>query len=174
MVRTAREPTPPPTNGGEYQKPNAKLAIEIYRTQVLPKKSVIAEKTGDLSDPYAQIKDQCHFPRAILDMLFRLEAMEDAKRDHNLLALHEGLSAMNFAVPHDLVARAQGKAPDEAVVPAAKRKPVLAAVENLPVSDGLETDLAAAADAENEPGYGSGAAAMAAMKAIPGENTSTD
>jgi hypothetical protein len=41
---------------------------------------VIAEKTGDLSEPYSRIKDTCNFPRKILDLIIFLENQEDAKR----------------------------------------------------------------------------------------------
>lgn len=158
MAEPAKTPPPSAPINGEYQRPDAAAAFKIYETEVAPKKSVIAEKTGDLSDPYARIKDQCHYPRRILDFIVGLLAMEDAKRDHNLLALAEGLRVKGLTLPRDLVTMASGTDGDPVIPTAARAKPVLVAM-GIP-SDGSETDLA---DAAEDPAAGTGAAAMAAM-----------
>ncbi|PTR06417.1 MULTISPECIES: hypothetical protein [unclassified Novosphingobium] len=132
-------------SGGVYNRPNAAEAIRIYRAEIAPRKAFISEKQGDLSDPYSRIKDDCNFPRKILDLLFHLEAMEDAKRDHFLTALHLGLTEMNFSRPLDLVTMAEGAEPGQPVVPAgAKGRSKMATIP----SDGIDADLATAAGAE--------------------------
>jgi hypothetical protein len=154
MGRTARTPTdaPPPSGpvSGEYHRPDAVGAFRIYDTQIKAKKAVISEKQGDLSEPYSQIKDTCNFPRKILDLIIHLEGQEDAKRDHMLLALSEGLRVRKLFMPRDLVTMADGDA-DGDVIPtgpaAVVSRPRLVAVDGPPQSDGTETDLADAAEA---------------------------
>lgn len=149
--------------GGEYKRPDAKTAIKIYKEEIAPKNAHMATIRGDLSDPHKRIKDECHFPRSVLDFLVRLDDMEEAKRDHWLLALNLGLSELNLNLPRDLVTIANGE-DGGPVIPAGKRaKPKLATIMGQP-STGMETDLADAADFD-EPAPGTGAAAIAAMKA---------
>lgn len=151
-------------NGGIYNAPDAKTAIKIYREEIAPRKAFIAEKTGDLSDPYKRIKDECHFPRVILDLLIRLSEMEDAKRDHFLTAMHAGLTELNLTRPFDLVARAEGADAEAPIIPtAARKRPKLVTVPTPPTDD---SELLGAAD--DEPDAGTGAAAIAAMKAAAG------
>lgn len=131
--------------GGVYNAPNAREAIRIYRNEVLPRKAFIAEKSGDLSDPYKRIKDDCNFPRKIIDLLFFLEDCEDAKRDHFLTALHQGLSEMGFKRPTDLLTLASGTAGGDVVPGGGKAdKPRMATLQ--PHTDG-DDDLALAGDA---------------------------
>lgn len=143
MAAAAKQDTG--TVSGEYKKPNAERAFEIYDKQIKPKKGQMETLRGDLSDPYSLIKDQCHFPRKILDLIIFLEEQEDAKRDHMLLALAEGLKLRKLFMPRDLVTMASG---DEGadVVPAGERpKPQLVTISGRPAT-GEETDLADAAD----------------------------
>lgn len=93
---------------GEYKRPDMKGAIKIYREEIAPKKEHIATIKGDLSEPHKRIKDECHAPRKVLDFLFQLDDMEDAKRDHYLIALYEGMRELKIFMPSDLVTRAQG------------------------------------------------------------------
>lgn len=177
MARQASETTPPSgTVSGEYQRPDAAGAFRIYDKEIKAKKAVIAEKTGDLSDPYSRIKDDCNFPRKILDLIVFLENQEDAKRDHFLLALSEGLKTRNLFMPRDLVSMADGDAGGN-VVPTGPAplvgRPRLVAVDGPPKSDGTETDLADAAEnlpteakpkrARAKAAPGTGAAAIQAM-----------
>ena len=159
--------------GGEYKRPNVKLAIKIYREEVAPKAAHISTIKGDMSDPHKRIKDECNMPRKVLDFLFQLEDMEDAKRDHWLLALNLGLGELNLGLPRDLITLANGDdgAP---VVPIGKRsRPVLATLS--PPSDGMETDLADMGeevaeddfdgddDDDDDAAYGTAAQAIRAM-----------
>lgn len=126
---------------GEYKRPNAERAFEIYDKQIKPKKAHLATIRGDLSDPFALIKDECNFPRKILDLIVFLEEQEDAKRDHMLLALSEGLKLRKLFMPRDLVTIANGEE-ETSIVPAGERpRPQLATIMGQPAT-GDETDLA--------------------------------
>jgi hypothetical protein len=127
---------------GEYKRPDAKGALKIYRDEIAPKNAHMATIKGDLSDPYKRIKDTCHFPRKVLDFLMTLDGMEDAKRDHFLLAFHSGLEELKLHLPSDLVTMAQGE-DGGSVIPFGERKrPQLATLQMGVPSDGSETDLA--------------------------------
>jgi len=132
---------------GEYKRPDVAKAFEIYDTEIKPKNAHLSTIKGDLADPHKRIKDDCHFPRGVLNFIVGLESMEDAKRDHHLLALHGALGHRKLTLPEDLVTLAQGKAGDN-VVPLGKRaRPSLATLPEMGVpSDGSETDLADAAE----------------------------
>lgn len=131
---------------GVYNAPNAREAIKIYRNEVAPRKAFINEKSGDLSDPYKRIKDDCNFPRKVNDFLFFLEGCEDAKRDHFLTALHAGLTEMNFKRPTDLLTLAEGNAGGDVVPGGAKaEKPRMATLQPHTAGD---DDLALAGGTE--------------------------
>lgn len=181
---------------GEYKRPDAKAAFKIYTNEIAPKQAHMQTIKGDLSDPYKRIKDDCHFPRKVIDFLVALDDMEEAKRDHWLLAINLGLQELKLTLPRDLVTMADGK-DGGAIVPTGKQRarPNLVAVGDHPADD---SDLAAgaaddsddddgdeadepefeeASDDElaqqagrgekraDEPQSGTGAAAIAAMKA---------
>ena len=137
---------------GEYKRPDAKGALKIYREEIAKKNAHIATIKGDLSEPYKRIKEQCHFPRKVLDFLIQLNDMEDAKRDHWLLALNSGLSELRLKLPSDLVTMAQGEDGGSVIPFGERQKPQLATLAGDPnlkmgvESDGTETDLADAGD----------------------------
>ena len=160
-------------NGGEYKKPDAAGAFQIYDREIKAKKAVIAEKTGDLSEPYSRIKDTCNYPRKILDLIIFIEDQEDAKRDHLLLALSAGLKVRKLFMPSDLVTRAEGEDGGDIVPTSSRPRPQLV---TLPVHEGDNSDLVDAALDPDEDGEeigksadegfaneGTGSAAVAAM-----------
>ncbi len=182
---------------GEYQRPNAALAFKIYDEQIAPKETHLATIKGDMSEPHQQIKDQAHFPRKVLNFILALESEEDAKRDHFLLALSEGLKHRKMFKPRDLVTMASGEDGDE-IVPTGERQDdgldgLAADLESLsfdpvegedvgdfgalPTTDVDEEQVCEpkrgrgrprkvtppAEDEIDEPAYGTGAAAIAAM-----------
>lgn len=112
--QTMADETPDPEAGegggidGEYKRPDAAAAIKRYKDAISPKKTHISTLTGDLAEHYKFIKDDCHFPRKVLDFLMQLDDMEEAKRDHFLLALSLGMTELNLFVPRDLVTMANG------------------------------------------------------------------
>lgn len=155
---------------GEYKRPNAAKAFDIYDRQIAPKMEHLATVKGDLSQPYQDIKDQANYPRKVLNFIIGLEGMEDAKRDHTLLALAEGLRHRKIFMPRDLVTMAQGE-DGEQIIPTGQRAG--GGLATLMDADGdfdeaSEEELAAQQD---RPAPGTGAAAIKAMKALPGETS---
>ena len=108
-------------SSGEYQRPDAKKAFEIYDKQIKPKEAHLATIKGDMSEPYQAIKDQAHFPRKVLNFIVGLENEEDAKRDHLMLALSEGLKHRKLFLPRDLVTMAAGEDGGD-VIPTGERE----------------------------------------------------
>lgn len=125
---------------GEYKRPDAARAFEIYDKQIKPKKAHLATLRGDLSDPYALLKDECHFPRTVLDFIVKLDGMEDAKRDHFLLALSEGLKERKLFLPTDLVTMANGEDGGDVVPSGSRPKPQLATLGGAPVAASVSAD----------------------------------
>lgn len=112
--QTMTDETPDPEAGegggidGEYKRPDAAAALKIFKNEIAPKMAHMATIKGDLSDPYKRIKDDCNFPRKVLDFAMQLDDMEEAKRDHWLLALSSILNELKLFVPRDLVTMASG------------------------------------------------------------------
>lgn len=158
---------------GEYKRPDAALAFKIYDEQVKPKETHLATIKGDMSEPYQQIKDQAHFPRKVLNFIIALENEEDAKRDHLLLALSEGLKHRKLFMPRDLVTMAQGDDGDD-VVPTGERDEDadMFALDGDDFDEAGEEELAQQ-KARSKPKPGTGAAAVAAMKAATAEAPAT-
>jgi hypothetical protein len=95
-------------SGGEYQKPDAKLAFQIFDKHIKPKLSKIATAKGDLSEPWKELKEKSNFPKSVVMFIDKLEEMEPEKQEHFLLALHEGFQLRGLVVPTDLVSMAEG------------------------------------------------------------------
>ena len=114
---------------GEYKRPDAVEAKKIFDSEIKPKNAHMQTIKGDLADPHKRIKDDCHFPRGVLNFITSLDDMEESKRDHNLLALHDGLAAWGLHLPSDLVTQAQGKDGGSAIPTAERKRPELLAVE---------------------------------------------
>jgi len=135
---------------GEYKRPDAAKAFEIFDKQIKPKQAKLSELKGDLSQPYDDIKEQANFPRKVLDFIISLEGLEDAKRDHFLLALSGGLAHRKLFLPRDLVTIAQGEDGSSVIPIGSGRKPQLATLPMGIPSDGSETDLADAGDPDGD------------------------
>lgn len=182
MARMARAPKDDHDNGegggitGEYKRPDAKRALKIYTEEIAPKKAHMDTIKGDLSDPFKRIKDDCHTPRKMLELVVGLTDMEDAKRAHHLLALNLLLEAAGLEMPRDLVTMAEGKDGDPVIPTAARPKPKL--VEPPVAHPTDDRDLAgdfteateeelAQQEGRGDPAPGTGAAARKAMAADP-------
>jgi len=109
-------------DSNEYQRPDAAKAFDIYDKQIAPKLTHLATIKGDLSQPYDDIKQYANFPRKVLNFIIALENEEDdAKRDHLLLALADGLRHRKLFIPRDLVTMANGEDEDD-IVPSGERE----------------------------------------------------
>jgi len=138
---------------GEYKRPDAALAFKIYDQQIKPKEAHLATIKGDMSEPYQSIKDTAHFPRKVLNFILAIESEEDAKRDHHLLALSEGLKHRKLFLPRDLVTMAEGEDGGDIVGTEDRDDDDL-------LVDGVigESDLAGTGEAIQIPGENGGAA----------------
>lgn len=149
---------------GEYKRPDAAKAFDIYDKQIAPKLTHLSTLKGDLSQPYDDIKEHANFPRKVLNFIISLDGEEDAKRDHMLLALHEGLKHRGYAVPRDLVTMMEGADGDD-IVPAGEREDVDMFSDEDDGEDDFEAppeELARQAG-RGKPKSGTAAAAIAAM-----------
>ncbi len=94
---------------GEYKRPNAARAIEIYDEHISPQLTHINTIKGDLKEPWQMVKDEANFPRKEFNYIQSLvEEDDDAKRSHRLRALRELLIARYLTVEPDLVDQAEG------------------------------------------------------------------
>lgn len=129
----------------EVHAPDFALAVRIYREDIKPAQSKVGEYAQEQSTAYKAIKKRAHIQPAAAKLAFKLDDMEESKRDDFLRSLNGLLKALNIFMPTDLVDAAEGKgSTGDSVVPMGKRaRPQLATV---PVSDGVDADLAGVAD----------------------------
>lgn len=168
---------------GEYKRPDATRAIEIYDTQIKSKLTHIATLKGDLSEPWDTLKEQSRIPRSVFNFVQKLvDQDDDQKRDHMLVSLNELLKARRLSIPTDLISLAAGGEGGDLVPIGERKRSFLAAVP--PAGDDFEmseeelaaqatrpsvekakADAESAAEEAKAPRPGTGAAAIAAMKA---------
>ena len=116
---------------GEYKRPNAKRAIEIYDEHISPKLTHIATIKGDLKEPWQMLKDEANMPRKEFNYVQSLvEEDDEAKLEHRLRALRELLIAYNLFITPDLVDAAQGHNSENIVPFGSRRDPGLATLED--------------------------------------------
>lgn len=125
------------TVDGEVPKHDFALAVRIYRTDIKKAASKVGEFNQELSTAYKAIKKNANIQPSAAKLAFKLDDMEESKRDDFLRSLNGLLKELNIHMPSDLVDQAEGKE-REPVIP--RRRPNLAAVP--PVSDGEDADLA--------------------------------
>lgn len=152
MARTARKLKG--DDGGAVQTKDFDKAKGLYFNDIKPARSKASEFMQEVSTAYKAIKKVCGIQPSAAKAALKVVEMEDAKREDWLRSFNGVLRSHNVNPdPKDMVDAMQA---DDGY---ARPKPSLVAV---PLSDGSETDLADAAD---EPAPGTGAAAIAAMKA---------
>lgn len=94
---------------GEYKRPNAARGAEIYDEYISPIKAVIAQKKGDLKEPWQLFKKESNVSRKEFDYVLTLiEEDDDAKREHRLRSLRELLIHYDLTIAPDLVDQANG------------------------------------------------------------------
>jgi hypothetical protein len=94
---------------GEYKRPNAARAIEIFDEHISPKLTHINTIKGNLKEPWQMLKDEANIPRKEFNYVQSLvEEDDDAKREHRLRALRELLIAHDLTIAPDLVDQANG------------------------------------------------------------------
>ena len=94
---------------GEYKRPNAARAVEIFDEHISPKLTHINTIKGDLKEPWQMLKDEAHMPRKEFNYVQSLvDEDDDAKREHRLRALRELLIHYDLTIAPDLVDQANG------------------------------------------------------------------
>lgn len=115
---------------GEYKRPNASRAAEIFDERISPKLTHINTLKGDLKEPWQMLKDEAHMPRKEFNYVQSLvDEDDDAKREHRLRALRELLIYYGLTITPDLVDSAQGHNSENVVQFGARRDPGLATLE---------------------------------------------
>jgi hypothetical protein len=126
---------------GEVLKPDFALAVKLYRHDIKPAQAKVGEFAQEQSTAYKAIKKTAHVEPNAARQAFRLDQMEEAKRDDWLRSFNGLLKELNIFMPRDLADIAEGKGTTgENVVPFGDRAaPQLATI---PQSDGIDADLA--------------------------------
>ena len=115
---------------GEYKRPNAKRAIEIFDEHISPKLTHIATIKGDLAEPRQMLKDEANIPWPVFNFVQKLvDEDDDAKREHMLRSLRELLIAYGLTITPDLVDQAQGHNSSNIVPFGDRRDPGLATLD---------------------------------------------
>lgn len=136
MVRTARQPKDDDT--GEIKTKDFALAVKLWRHDIKPALSKVGDANQEASTAYKTIKKQAHIQPQAAKLAFKLDGMEEAKRDDFLRCLTGLLQELNIPLePRDMVDAMQAEDGY------ARPKPQLGLVT---LSDGDETDLADAAE----------------------------
>ena len=114
---------------GEYKRPNAARAVEIFDDHISPKLTHINAIKGDLKEPWQMLKDEANMPRKEFNYVQSLvEEDDDAKLEHRLRALRELLVHYGLTITPDLVDVAQGHNSENIVPFGARRDPGLATI----------------------------------------------
>jgi hypothetical protein len=139
---------------GEYKRPNAERAIEIYDEHISPKLTHINTIKGDLKEPWQMLKTEANVSRKEFNYVQSLvEEDDDAKREHRLRSLRELLIAHDLTIAPDLVDQANGHNSANIVQFGQRRDPGLATLED----DGEEEFEASAEELAMQEGRGEAA-----------------
>lgn len=126
---------------GEVPKPDFDLAVKFYREDIKPAQAKVGEFAQEQSTAYKAIKKTAHVEPNAARAAFRLDQMEEAKRDDWLRSFSGLLTSLKIFMPVDLADIAEGKgAAGQTVVPIGQRKPPKLAT--IPMSDGRDDDVA--------------------------------
>lgn len=104
-------------------KPDFERAVRIYKQDIRPAQAKVGEYAQEQSTAYKEIKKGCNVHPGAAKLAFKLDTMEDTKRDDFLRSLWGLMSELNIGISADLVDQmGDGEAPDMPV--AAAKKPI--------------------------------------------------
>src|SRR3546814_11987787 len=90
----------------------------------------MGEFSQEVSTAYKHIKKHCHIQSGAAKLAFKLDGMEEAKRDDFLRSFNGLCKELNIHMPRDLMDAAEGT-PIESIVPVSEsQKPGLVVVGN--------------------------------------------
>lgn len=93
---------------GEIPKPDFKLAVKYYREDIRPAQSKVGEYAQEQSTAYKAIKKTAHVNPGAAKLAFKLNEMEDAKRDDFLRSLYGLMSELKLGISADLIDQMSG------------------------------------------------------------------
>lgn len=136
----------------EVHSPDFALAVRIYRHDIKPAQAKVGEYAQEQSTAYKAIKKRAYIQPQAAKIAFKLDDMEESKRDDFLRCFNGLLRELNIFMPVDLVDAAEGKgSTGEGVVPSGSRpKPKLVTVPTGPEADDLLSSAADEVKAETE------------------------
>lgn len=119
----------------EEKKPDFKQAVAIYREDIKPAAGKVGEHAQEMSTAYKELKKLCGVHPGAAKLVFRLDDMEESKRDDWLRTFKGLCKELSIFMPSDLVDAAEGKEDgDREVVETAPRAgPKLATMGGAPV-----------------------------------------
>lgn len=141
MAKAALKPV-----AGEVAQKDFAGAVRAYRNDIKPAISKVGEFSQEVSTAYKHIKKNCHIQSGAAKLAFKLDDMEESKRDDFLRSFNGLCKELNIVMPRDMVDMAEGKDPGSIVPTAAAPKPKL--VEVGKPSD--DSELSSAADELDE------------------------
>ena len=137
---------------GEYSPPDAAAALKHHKDHIAPKLVKIDTLRGECSEPWQHIKKHTHMPRPIMNVLLNLQNIEDdAKQQHHVDALFDGLDALGLRRSRDLFSSGEDEtlpAIDDDAFEASEAE--LAAQKSRPSTEKAQADADAAAEAKAE------------------------
>jgi hypothetical protein len=104
----------------EIIKPDFSRVVKAYREDIRPAQAKIGELSQEQSTAYKFIKKTCHVEPQAAKLAFKLNEMEDTKRDDFLRSLYGLMGELKIGISADLVDKAAGKPAPEMPVAQAK------------------------------------------------------
>jgi len=115
---------------GEIPKPDFALAIKFYQDDIRPAQSKVGEFAQEQSTAYKAIKKQANVHPGAAKLAFKLNEMEDTKRDDFLRSLYGLMAELDIGLSRDLV-DAMGDGEAEKMPTKERKRPALATVSSL-------------------------------------------
>ena len=132
---------PKPEKVEEIKTPDYALAVRIYRQDIKPAQSKVGEYAQEQSTAFKAIKSRANIQPQAAKAAFKLDDMEESKRDDWLRSFNGLLKALNIFMPKDMVDQAEGNdAAGGDVIPSGPRRsrPALVTVQTY---NGDDSDL---------------------------------
>lgn len=118
----ARQAKPKADEVEEIQKPDFEQAVRIYRNDIRPAQAKVGEYAQEQSTAYKQIKKGCNVHPGAAKLAFKLNEMEDHKRDDYLRSLYGLMNVLKIGISADLVDQMGDD--DAPTMPVADKKPL--------------------------------------------------
>lgn len=115
---------------GEIPKPDFALAVKLYKEDIRPAQAKVGEFAQEQSTAYKAIKKTAHVNPGAAKLAFKLNEMEDTKRDDFLRSLYGLMGELDIGLSRDLV-DAMGDGETTEMPTKDRKRPALATVSSL-------------------------------------------